>query len=47
MEYNDIIKILDRYFEGQTSVNEESWLQDYFKGDQVDKKLEKYQILFQ
>jgi len=42
------IKILiDKYFEAQTSLDEEEYLRQYFQSDEVLEELEMYQPLFQ
>lgn len=46
MELIKIEKLLEAYFEGQTTLSEEQLLQDYFKGAQVASHLEVYRELF-
>ncbi len=46
MELAKVEALLERYFEGQSSLKEEQVLQNYFSGDQVDQKLEPYTALF-
>ena len=44
----EAIKILvDKYFEGETSLQEEGQLAEYFNGDDVSADLKQYQPLFQ
>lgn len=44
----EAIKILiDKYFEGETSLQEEAQLAEYFNGEDVVAELKKYQPLFQ
>ena len=44
----EAIKILlDKYFEGETSLQEEAQLAEYFNGDEVMPELKQYQPLFQ
>lgn len=45
MNIKDINKILDKYFEAETSIEEELLLKEYFSGD-VAPELEKYKSLF-
>ena len=43
----DIVKkLLDKYFEGDTSLREEQYLRDYFSSKTVDKEFSKYTPLF-
>ncbi len=47
MELSDIEKLLEKYFEGETTISEEKELKAYFAGETVPSHLEKYQYLFQ
>lgn len=38
--------LLEKYFEGETSLQEEKELQEYFNSEQVDASLEKYKPMF-
>jgi hypothetical protein len=46
MEYNRIEKLVEKYFEAQTTEAEERDLREYFSGDQVDENLEQYRPMF-
>lgn len=46
MDCNTIKKILDKYWEGETSVEEEAMLRTYFNGNNVAKELKRFQPLF-
>jgi len=46
MELSKIEKILERYFEGTTSIAEEQQLKDYFSSSNVASHLRQYQSLF-
>ena len=46
MDYKTIKKILDKYWEGETSLQEEQLLKDYFNSNQVAKELESFRPLF-
>ncbi|HEX8562674.1 MAG TPA: SipW-dependent-type signal peptide-containing protein [Flavobacterium sp.] len=46
MELHKIEKLLERYFEGETSIVEESELQSYFSSPDVAQHLEQYKPLF-
>ena len=39
--------LIEKYFEGETSLEEEATLRDYFKDGQVAEELKQYQPLFQ
>ncbi|MDO4782642.1 MAG: hypothetical protein Q4A09_05410 [Capnocytophaga felis] len=41
-----IESLLEKYFEGETSLQEEKELQEYFNSEQVDASLEKYKPMF-
>ncbi|HMQ49940.1 MAG TPA: hypothetical protein PKA00_21065 [Saprospiraceae bacterium] len=47
MDNKRINTLIDRYFEGETSLQEEAQLRRYFSQDEVPAELEKYQTLFQ
>jgi hypothetical protein len=46
MKKEKIVKLLDRYFEGETSSSEEEILRKYFSGDKVAHELEDYKQIF-
>lgn len=46
MESHNVEVLLDRYFEGETTLVEESQLRDYFTGDAVAPYLEEYVAMF-
>jgi hypothetical protein len=46
-KYEEIKGLLDKYFEGNTSLQEEQDLRNYFSSKTVDKDLSKYAPLFQ
>ena len=46
MELNKIEKLLELYFEGATSLEQEAQLQDYFTSDEVAEHLAEYAPLF-
>lgn len=46
MELNNIEKLLEKYFEGETSLNEEATIRQYFTTKKVPVHLEPYQDLF-
>ena len=46
MDYNTIKRLLDKYWEGETSLSEEQLLKDYFNGNHVAPNLEQYKVLF-
>lgn len=46
MDYNTIKKLLDKYWEGETSVQEETQLKRYFNGANVADELKQFQSLF-
>jgi len=46
MELNKIEQLLDKYLEGETSLNEEQTLQEFFNSKQVPSHLLSYQPLF-
>lgn len=47
MDYNNIRKLLDKYWEGETSLQEETQLRDFFTGNDIPEDLKPYQSLFQ
>ncbi|OED37995.1 hypothetical protein AB832_04820 [Flavobacteriaceae bacterium (ex Bugula neritina AB1)] len=47
MELSDIEKLLEKYFDGETTLSEEKELKVYFTGENVPPHLEKYKDLFQ
>lgn len=47
MELSNIEKLLEKYFEGETTVSEEKELKVYFTRETVPSHLEKYKDLFQ
>lgn len=47
MDYNKIKELLDKYFEGETSLEEEALLEVYFGQSDIAEDLQKYQPLFQ
>jgi hypothetical protein len=46
MEYNKIEILLEKYFQGETSIAEEKELTNYFSSSNVAQHLEQYKILF-
>ena len=46
MELTKVQKLLEAYFEGNTSLAEEQSLRDYFKSSLVDESVEQYSLLF-
>lgn len=46
MEFNKIEDILEKYFEGETSIAEEKELKDYFSSPNVAQHLEQYKPMF-
>lgn len=46
MDYKTIKEILDRYWEGETSLKEEQLLKTYFNSNEVAKELESFRPLF-
>ncbi len=47
MDYNNIRKLLDKYWEGESSVQEEAQLRDFFAGTEIPEDLKPYRPLFQ
>lgn len=47
MEYQQIRTLLDRYFEGETTLADERLLREYFSGVEIDNRLREYAPLFQ
>ncbi len=46
MKHQEIIKLLDKYFDGESSLQEETQLREYFNGQEVHESLRSYQPLF-
>lgn len=46
MDYREIKELLDRYLEGDTTLQEERRLAEYFKTDEVDPEFESYRNWF-
>ena len=46
MEFNKMESLLEKYFEGETSIAEENELKDYFSSSNVAPHLEQYRPLF-
>ncbi|MBS7232260.1 hypothetical protein KHA90_14640 [Flavobacterium psychroterrae] len=46
MEFNKIEDILEKYFEGETSIAEENELKEYFSSSNVAQHLEQYKPMF-
>lgn len=46
MDYNTIQQLLERYFNGDTSLRDEAQLRRYFAGPDIDERLRRYQPLF-
>ncbi len=47
MDYNDIILLLNKYWDGETSLQEEKILKDYFNSGKTDPRLSAYAPMFQ
>ncbi|MCB0706379.1 MAG: hypothetical protein KDC34_13770 [Saprospiraceae bacterium] len=47
MKTNEINKLLDRYYAGETTIEEERTLKAYFSGNEVAPELQQHQGLFQ
>lgn len=47
MDFEKIKELLDKYWEGETSLEEEGILRTYFSGEDIDDSLSAYQSLFQ
>jgi hypothetical protein len=47
MTFEQIKLLLDKYFQGETSLEEEALLSTYFNSEQIDSRLKNYQPLFQ
>ena len=47
MELSNVEKLLEKYFEGETTLKEEQELRQYFLNDQVAPHLKQYESLFQ
>lgn len=46
MEWSEIDSLLEKYFDGETSLNEEQQLRDYFSTQVPEPHLQQYQSLF-
>lgn len=46
MEFSKIEILLEKYFQGETSIAEENQLRDYFSSSNVAQHLEQYKLLF-
>ncbi|MDX1942996.1 MAG: hypothetical protein SFU99_20700 [Saprospiraceae bacterium] len=46
MNYKEISQLLEKYFEGETSLQEEAQLREYFNGATIHESLRPYQPLF-
>ncbi|MCC9061499.1 hypothetical protein [Flavobacterium piscisymbiosum] len=46
MEFNKIENILEKYFQGETSIAEENQLKEYFSSSNVAQHLEQYKPMF-
>ncbi|MCB0466353.1 MAG: hypothetical protein KDC78_11880 [Aequorivita sp.] len=46
MESVNVKKLLDAYFEGKTSLEEEKWLQNYFNNEKIADDLIQYKPIF-
>ncbi|MCO6479467.1 MAG: hypothetical protein J5I94_22725 [Phaeodactylibacter sp.] len=47
MDYKVMEQLLEKYFDGETSLKEESRLRDYFRREDVPEALQPYQPMFQ
>ncbi|HFB99837.1 MAG TPA: pyruvate ferredoxin oxidoreductase, partial [Phaeodactylibacter sp.] len=47
MDYKNISQLLEKYWEGETSLQEENTLKQYFNQENVAQELQEYQPLFQ
>jgi len=47
MVLNNIEQLLEKYDNGETSLNEEQQLRDYFAQEEVAPHLESYKVMFQ
>ena len=47
MVYKEMNQLIEKYFEGNTSLEEEQTLKSYFNGTDVDERLAEYQPIFQ
>jgi hypothetical protein len=45
-DIEDIRKMVEKFLEGDTTLEEERWLYGYFSGNNVDKSLEEYSEMF-
>ncbi len=46
MEYNNIESLLEKYFDGETSIEQEKQLTNYFSSENVAQHLQQYQPMF-
>jgi hypothetical protein len=46
MNLQEIEKLLEKYFEGETSLSEEQWLRDYFSSGNVPERWRNLQVYF-
>lgn len=46
MEYTNIESLLEKYFDGETSIEQEKQLTNYFSSDNVAQHLQQYQPMF-
>lgn len=46
MELDKVKKLIDKYFEAETSLKEEKLLKEYFSGDLIDEELVQYKPFF-
>lgn len=46
LKYSDMKNLIEKYFEGETTLQEEAELRRYFNSDEVDESLRQYQPLF-
>ncbi len=46
MEYNNIESLLKKYFDGETSIDQEKQLTNYFSSENVAQHLQQYQSMF-
>ena len=45
-EYNNIKRLIDKFFNGDTTLDEEQQLYDFFGNEQIPKELEEYRSMF-
>lgn len=46
MELDKVKKLIEKYFEAETSLQEEKFLKEYFSGDLIDEELAQYKPFF-